>query len=226
MRSIILEKKNSALTGEEKIKPCAKRRHLLYYTTVYCVLICHIITRMRTAIKYLLASQLVLFVFATICFVIDPQAFRYNAPLSYYGTIAKTFIPYTVGLLTAAYLLFRASQHIHYKKVRAIRFSVRWLAVLVVATWATPYTIVFWPHSIITNLMALLIIGMSLYVIVKVDHRLLNIALFLGIVLMFVLITLSGLYIVHVAGPAELAGSLLFIGLLFNTLKDMKEGEI
>jgi hypothetical protein len=183
---------------------------------------------MQLAIKYLVASQLAMFVFALICFAVDPDAFRNNAPLSYYGTMAKTIFPYATGILLTAFLLFRGAQHLHGKKVRAVRFSVQWLAILLVAALATPYTVFFWAHSAVTNLMMFLVIGASGYILIKIDHRLINIALALAMVCMFTLITLSADWwdIVHVAGPAELAASLLFIGLLYNTLKDIKEETI
>ena len=180
---------------------------------------------MRVAIRYLIASQLAMFVFAVICFGIDPEAFRNNAPLSYYGTMAKTILPYATGILLTAFLLFRGAQHLHGEKVRAVRFSVQWLAILLVAALATPYTVLFWAHSAVTNLMMVLVIGATVYILIKIDHRPLNILLAIAMVCMFALITLSADWwdIVHVAGPAELAASLLFIGILYNTLKDIKE---
>lgn len=183
---------------------------------------------MQRALYYLVLSQITMLLFAIICFAIRPDAFFDNTALSYYGTQAATIIPYSMGMLLTAYFLYKGARHLHNKKTAFVKKSILGIATLIVAALMTPYSIngfFFWTHLTITFVMMFLVLGASLYILIHIDRRPINILIASFDVLMFTLVILSfGFWdIVHIQALAELLASLLFITLLYNTLRDLEE---
>lgn len=167
-------------------------------------------------------------VFAVVCFVIKPTAFLSNTALSYYGTQPATIIPYGLGMLLTAFFLHKGAQQLHGKKVAFVKHSVLSIALLLVATFLTPYSagyFFFAAHMVVTLLMMFVVLGASAYILLKIDRSPLNVVIALLDLLMFIFVVLSfGFWdILHVQAVAQLGASLLFIGLLYNTLKDFSE---
>ncbi len=182
---------------------------------------------MRRAIKYLVASQLVMLLFAVVCFFIESEAFLSNTAISYYGTLLSTIVPYSLGMLLTALLIYKSTWYLRDQKTVAIRLSLRLIAALMVATWATPYNggvVLFWTHMVVTFIMLLVVLGTSAYIAVKIHRHPLNLVIVLAEMLMTAILILSlGFWdILHLQAPAQLTISLLFVTILCTTLRSLE----
>lgn len=184
---------------------------------------------MNQALKYLLYSQAAFLFFIAICFLLKPSAFVNNAAISYYGTNPVTLAPYAAGMLLAAYFLLKSANHIKKPSGKILRLSLRTMAVLLTAMLLVPYSVnkTFSDvHLLLSGLLLLVVLATSVYIIAAIDKRPLNLAIaaleLLGVAILY--FSLFGGLNIH--GPSELFLNLLFVALMYNTLKDADEHKI
>ncbi len=184
---------------------------------------------MHKALKYLLLSQTCFLFFVLICFVLKADEFFKNAALSYYGTNSRTIIPYAAGILSAAYFLFKSSSYlgdIAKKEIKIIKVTSQILAILLIGDLLTPYSInwvFFILHMIQGAALFLTVLLVSIYIVLFIDTKLKNILILSGelIFLTILILSLGFIDVLHLQATAQLVINLLFILLLFNTLKDL-----
>lgn len=181
---------------------------------------------MNKALRYLIYGQISFLAFIVICFVLRPDAFRDNEALSYYGTNLTTILPYALGILLASFFMLKSAANLNGDRTKVIRISLRAMAFLLVAMLFVPYHIndVFLlAHLAITLLLLLVVLAASFYIVGVLDRRPLNIFIIslelFAVAMLF--LSLAGTASLH--GLSELLMSLLFIALMYNTLKDFKE---
>lgn len=68
---------------------------------------------MKTAFRYLIASQLSFFGLLAICIYLAPQSLTNNRGLSYFGYSWPALVPFVGALLTGAYCLLQAATRLH-----------------------------------------------------------------------------------------------------------------
>lgn len=178
---------------------------------------------MSKALKYLLYSQASFLAFIAVCFVLQPDAFKASAALSYYGTNSVTILPYGAGTFLATFFLLKAAGQIAGEKLSVVRNSLKAMAALLAAMLFVPYTVnkTFSDiHLALSGLLLLTVLVASFYVVAALDRRPPNILIVLLELATVALLYLSLVGEIHLHGPSELLMSLLFIGLMYNTLKD------
>src|SRR4051812_12238671 len=81
----------------------------------------------RRALTYMTTAYIVFMTSTIICILIRPDLFDHpDYGISFFGSIRATLLPYTVGLLTVAYCLWRVAQQLEqYKKARGLRIGYR-----------------------------------------------------------------------------------------------------
>lgn len=184
---------------------------------------------MNKALKYLIYSQASFLAFIAVCFMLQPDAFKSSAALSYYGTTSVTIVPYAAGTFLAAFFLLKAAGQLANQKLSVVRNSLKAMAALLVAMLFVPYTVnkTFSDiHLALSGLLLLAVLVVSFYIVVAVDRKPLNIIIILLELATIVLLYLSLVGEIYLHGPSELLMSLLFIGLMYNTLKDIKEDSV
>jgi hypothetical protein len=141
----------------------------------------------RRFLVYLIASQATLIGTLLVCIAVSPTAFFRNYPLSYYGTTWPTAVPYVVGFVLAAGLLYQTARTLpHGAQNRTLRRFLWALSGLLLALVATPYK---WSpavgnaHLALAILLLLLQLSMSVWLIRRVGRNLLDYAL-LGVVVL------------------------------------------
>jgi hypothetical protein len=100
--------------------------------------------------KFLVASGL--FVVAMMaCLILRPEGLTIDFGISYYGTMVSTAIPYSIGLLSCAVLLWSTSGHEGLEFPPAYRWSLRVFAVLLIGVMLTPYNVGWWFDKVHTT---------------------------------------------------------------------------
>lgn len=159
--------------------------------------------------------------------MLNPYAFWHNAPASYYGTIGTTIIPYSLGMLSAVYFLFKADRHLDNRpRLRVIKLAIRSIACIMIGLLLIPYSVnqlFFDIHRILAILLLAVVLVVSIYIVGFIDRRPRNL-LIIGLELVAtVLLVLSSSFVqaVEVAGLGELLLNLAFTLLVCNTAHDL-----
>lgn len=124
--------------------------------------------------KYVVYSQLCLFIGMLFCIIIKPKGLAANAGISYYGTFLKTVIPYTVGILGSAFFSYRLAKTLHGASLTLIRKILIIISILSIGIVLTPYTInaiLDWTHTILGSIIFILQLTLSGWIIKSVDFN-------------------------------------------------------
>jgi hypothetical protein len=102
------------------------------------------------AIRSIVWGQACLYTGLVVAILIKPSGLASNDGISYFGTFARTVVPYTLGLLGSAYLCLIASKYIDSPEFRPLKDSLVAIALLMVFIVATPYSVkplLDWIHT-------------------------------------------------------------------------------
>ncbi len=181
---------------------------------------------MHKAVRYLLYSQASFLFFICFCIALEPNSFLHNAPASYYGTLARTILPYAAGMLSAVYFLFKAWQGLDDRpKLRVIKASIGIIALLMLGLLVIPYSVnalFFDIHRILAIALLVIVLVVSIYIVGFVDRRPRNLLIISFELIATALLVLSqASHVIALAGLGELLLNLAFTLLICNTVHDL-----
>lgn len=120
--------------------------------------------------RYIIYSQLSLFLGLLVCIFIKPEGLAANTGISYYGTFLKTVLPYTAGILGGSYYSYRFAQSIHGQSLALVRNSMIAISILSIGIVITPYSInsfLDWAHTTFGTFIFVLELIISAWITVK-----------------------------------------------------------
>jgi hypothetical protein len=114
----------------------------------------------RAILRYAVISFASFIGSSTLCILIRPDLFDHpDYGLSFFGSIAKTVVPYALGLLTTSWCLWRIAHELTpFKDTKPLRLALRFAAICLVGIVLTPMALapaVFQTHLVISGLLAL-----------------------------------------------------------------------
>jgi hypothetical protein len=128
----------------------------------------------ETRQRYVVCSQLCLFVGMLFCIVIKPKGLAANAGISYYGTFLRTVVPYTAGILGSALFSYRLAKSLHGSSFAFTRKVLIVIAILSIGIVLTPYSInviLDWTHTILGSIIFVLQLILSGWIIKNFDFN-------------------------------------------------------
>jgi len=102
------------------------------------------------AVKLTVLGQICLYTGVLLSILLKPSGLSSNDGLSYFGIFARTVIPYSLGLLSSAYLSWLASKHVSTPELKPLHDGYITIAILTVAIVITPYSVgplLGWAHT-------------------------------------------------------------------------------
>jgi hypothetical protein len=127
----------------------------------------------NTRQRYIIYSQLCLYVSMLVCIVIKPRGLAANAGISYYGTFLKTVVPYTAGILGGAYFSYRLAKTLPKASFKYVRKAFIAISILSIGIVLTPYSInaaLDWTHTISGSIIFVLELAISGWVIKSFEY--------------------------------------------------------
>jgi hypothetical protein len=124
--------------------------------------------------RYIVYSQLSLFLGLLICIFIKPKGLGANAGISYYGTFLRTVLPYTVGILGGSYYCYRFAQSLLDRSLAFVRNSMITISIMSIGIVLTPYSInstLDWMHTTFGTIIFILELIISAWVIIKLKFN-------------------------------------------------------
>jgi len=135
------------------------------------------------AFRLVVFAQICLYAGVLLAVLLKPQGLAANSGISYYGIYARTIIPMATGLLSAAFLSWRAALYIERQDLRPIKYGLAAFAILTVVIVVTPYSfdgIADDLHTTAGSMLFSLQLLLSIWMIVKLHYK--SLAIFLTLV--------------------------------------------
>jgi len=128
----------------------------------------------RAVRRYLIISLVSFIGSCAICISIRPDLFDHpDYGISFFGSIAKTLIPYVLGLLITAWCLRGIARELRpFPSTKPLRGALLLSALLLVCIVLTPMALspaVFWSHIAISAILGLTQIAMVVWILLRSD---------------------------------------------------------
>jgi hypothetical protein len=127
----------------------------------------------KATAKSILFGQICLFTGLLICILLKPAGLATNDGISYYGVYLKTAIPYTLGLLGAAWFCWLTGQRLREPQFRQIKRGLLVYAPLIVGIVLTPYATSTWIdylHTGFSSALFSLQLALSLWLVWRLKY--------------------------------------------------------
>jgi hypothetical protein len=128
----------------------------------------------ETRQRYVVYSQLCLFIGMLFCIVIKPKGLAANSGISYYGTFLKTVVPYTAGILGSAYFSYRLARTLRSSSLALAQSILVVISILSIGIVLTPYSInaiLNWAHTILGSIIFVLQLVLSGWIIKNLNFN-------------------------------------------------------
>lgn len=112
----------------------------------------------------MLLANILFLVGAIACFFLYPDIVLSNEAFSTYGTIARTFVPYSLALAGTAIATSLVAMQLSRSRKRFLQEAAPWysfLALIIIGVWATPFDLnatIYYIHNAIVGLMMLMMV--------------------------------------------------------------------